>query len=90
MITLMQDTDGFIRMDRHFPGSISVSITFTDGTSEVVTGAVLNQAYDDALAVFRAKNGLDAKGFSRVPKKAFGGGNKIDYVPVSPGLGEKA
>ncbi|MCQ1999675.1 hypothetical protein [Arthrobacter zhaoxinii] len=87
MITFAQDTDGFIRMDRHLPESLSVNVTFTDGSSEVLTGAVLNKAYDDAVAVFREKNGLDAKGFSRRPKKAFSAANKIDFVPVRPGMG---
>ena len=86
MISLQQDTDGFIRMDRHFPRSAPVSITFTDGSSEVFTGSQVNKAYDDALAVFRAKNRLDAKGFSRRPK-TFSGANKVDYVPVFPGMG---
>lgn len=89
MITLQQDNEGFIRMDRHFPASASLAIVFNDGTSEVVTGAQVNQAYDDAVAVFRAKNHLDAKGFSRRPKarpRTAG----INYVPVSPGLGQPA
>ncbi|KAD4060143.1 hypothetical protein [Arthrobacter yangruifuii] len=85
MITLTQDTDGFIRMDRHLPGSLPVTVAFADGTSEVLTGAVLNKAYDDAVAVFRAKNHLDAKGFSRVRKMPANA--KISDVPVSPGMG---
>ncbi|MCQ1985751.1 hypothetical protein [Arthrobacter sp. zg-Y844] len=88
MITLQQDNDGFIRMDRHFPASASIAVRFSDGTSEVLTGARLNKAYDDAVAVFRAKNHLDAKGFSRVPKKVFPGANKINVVPVQPGMGD--
>ena len=86
MITLTQDTDGFIRMERRFPASASVGITFNDGSTEVFTGAQVNQAYDDAVADFRAKNNLDAKGFSRAPKKAFAGTGKISFVPVRPGL----
>ena len=88
MINLQQDNDGFIRMDRHFPKSAPVSIVFTDGTTEVLTGARINKAYDDALADFRAKNHLDAKSFPRHPKVFPGGGNKIDFVPVHPGMGE--
>ena len=83
MITLTQDTEGFIRMDRHFPASVSLTIAFNDGTSRVYTGAQVNQAYDAAVAVFRAKNHMDAKGFSRTPKKAYAGSAKISYVPVS-------
>lgn len=87
MITLQQDNDGFIRMDRHFPKSAPVSIVFTDGTTEVLTGARINKAYDDALAVFRAKNRLDAKGFNRIANKQAPDNNKINFVPVSPGMG---
>lgn len=86
MINLQQDTDGFIRMSRHFPGTSTVTITFTDGSTEEFPGQVVNKAYDDALADYRAKNHLDAKGFSRVPKN-FPGSNRIDFVPVSPGMG---
>ena len=86
LITLQQDNEGFIRMDRHFPVSASIAVSFNDGSSEVLTGARLNKAYDDAVAVFRAANGLDAKGFSHVPKKAFPGA-RINVVPVQPGMG---
>ncbi len=89
MITFQQDSEGFIRMDRHFPASASLTIAFSDGTSEVVTGAQVNKAYDDAVAVFRAKNHLDARGFSRTPK-ARPRTARINYVPVSPGLGQPA
>lgn len=88
MINLQQDSEGFIRMNRHFPESVRVSITFTDGTVEEVSGRRLNKAYDDALAEYRAQNHLDAKGFLRSPKKKTGSGNKIDFVPVHPGMGE--
>ena len=88
MITLQQDNDGFIRMDRHFPKSAPVSIVFTDGTTEVLTGARINKAYDDALADFRAKNHLDAKGFTRIANKRVLDNNKINFVPVSPGMGQ--
>ena len=87
MISLQQDNDGFIRMDRHFPKSAPVRITFADGTTELVTGAQVNKAYDDALAVFRAKNHLDARGFDRISKKRAPDNNKINFVPVSPGMG---
>ncbi|MEE2568775.1 hypothetical protein V1638_05120 [Pseudarthrobacter sp. J64] len=85
MITLQQDSEGFIRMKRHFPASVSVSIAFNDGTQEVVSGARLNEAYDRALAEYRAENQLDAKGFSRGPVKRVNQG--IEFVPVTPGMG---
>jgi hypothetical protein len=84
LIRLQQDSQGFIRMNRHFPGSAAISITFTDGTEEVVTGKRLNDAYDEALARYRAQNRLDAKGFSRGPKKKVQPG--IEFVPVHPGM----
>ncbi|MDV8149768.1 hypothetical protein [Arthrobacter sp. B10-11] len=87
MIALQQDADGFIRMNRHFPESVRIAITFADGTTEELSGGRLNKAYDDALAEFRAQNHLDAKGFSRSPKKTVAG-NKIDFVPVHPGMGD--
>lgn len=87
MITLQQDADGFVRMTRHFPESVRIAVTFADGTTEELSGGRLNKAYDDALAEFRAQNHLDAKGFSRSAKKA-GAGNKIDFVPVHPGMGD--
>ncbi|WLQ05096.1 hypothetical protein [Arthrobacter oryzae] len=87
MITLQQDADGFIRMSRHFPEKVRIAVTFADGTTEELSGGRLNKAYDDALAEFRAQNNLDAKGFSRSPKKT-GAGNKIDFVPVHPGMGD--
>ena len=86
MINLQQDTDGFIRMNRHFPDSVPISITFADGSVEEFSGRRLNKAYDDALAEYRAQNGLDAKGFSRSPKKKTSSGNKIEFVPVHPGM----
>ena len=86
MINLQQDADGFIRMNRHFPASTPVTITFADGSTEEVTGRQLNAAYDDALAEYRAQNHLDAKGFSRAPKKRVDPGNKIEFVPVHPGM----
>ncbi|MBT2533828.1 hypothetical protein J7E83_17190 [Arthrobacter sp. ISL-48] len=86
MITLRQDSQGFIRMNRHFPASAAVSITFTDGTQEVLTGKRLNQVYDEALAAYRAENQLDAKGFSRGPRKKVHPG--IEFVAVRPGMAE--
>lgn len=88
MITLQQDAEGFIRMNRHFPERVRISVTFADGAVEEVSGRRLNKAYDDALAEYRAQNRLDAKGFRRSPKKKTGSGNKIDYVQVHPGMGD--
>ncbi|WP_247045582.1 hypothetical protein [Arthrobacter rhizosphaerae] len=84
MIHLQQDSEGYIRMNRHFPGSAAISITFNDGSEEAVAGTRLNEAYDEALAVYRAQNHLDAKGYSRGPKKKVQAG--IDFVPVHPGM----
>lgn len=87
MIKLQQDDEGFIRMNRHFPESVRVSVTFADGTVEEVSGRRLNKAYDDALAEYRAQNHLDAKGFSRHQKSRTNPGNKVDFVRVQPGMG---
>ena len=84
MISLQQDAEGFIRMKRHFPGSTLVSITFNDGSSEEFSGQQLNAIYDEALAVYRAENHLDAKGFSRAPKRTVQPANKIEFVAVHP------
>ncbi len=84
LIHLQQDSEGYIRMNRHFPGSAAISITFNDGSEEAVAGTRLNEAYDEALAVYRAQNHLDAKGYSRGPKKKVQAG--IDFVPVHPGM----
>lgn len=86
MITLVQDNDGFIRMERHFPLSATIRIRFSDGSSGVFTGARVNRAYDDAVAEFRAGNHLDAKGFSRTPKRPRN--SKINAVRVSPDMGD--
>jgi hypothetical protein len=86
MINLTQSTDGFIRMNRHFPENSSIEIAFTDGTSEVMTGRQLNVVYDEAVVAFRAQNGLDAKGFNRGKPTTVQPKNKIDLVPVRPGM----
>lgn len=86
MIHLHQDSEGFIRMKRHFPASAAVTITFTDGSREEFTGRRLNGIYDDALAAYRAQNHLDAKGFSRGPQKKVQTG--IEFVAVRPGMGQ--
>jgi hypothetical protein len=86
LINLQQDADGFIRMNRHFPDSSLISITFADGSREVLSGHQLNKAYDDALAVYRAQNHLDAKGFSRGPKKTVHPKKNIEFVPVHAGM----
>ncbi|MGJ3189988.1 hypothetical protein [Paenarthrobacter sp. FR1] len=84
MISLQQDPQGSIRMNRHFPAGISIAVIFADGTQEVFTGKRLNEIYDEALAAYRAGNHLDAKGFSRGPKKKVQ--QRIEFVPVSPGM----
>jgi hypothetical protein len=86
MIHLQQDAEGFIRMKRHFPASADVTVTFADGSEEVFSGRRLNRIYDGALADFRAQNQLDAKGFSRGPKKKVQTG--IEFVAIAPGMGQ--
>jgi hypothetical protein len=86
MIHLQQDAEGFIRMKRHFPASADVTVTFADGTEEEFSGRQLNRIYDDALANYRAQNQLDAKGFSRGPKKKVQPG--IEFVAIHPGMGQ--
>ena len=88
MISLQQDAEGFIRVKRHFPDSTTISVTFSDGSSEEFSGQQLNAIYDEALAVYRAENHLDAKGFSRAPKKTVQPANKIEFVAVRPGMGK--
>jgi hypothetical protein len=88
LITLQQDADGFIRMNRHYPNSVRIRITFTDGSTGEFSGQTLNNAYDAALAEFRAKNDLDARGYSRTSAGRTNSGNKIDFVPVHPGMQE--
>lgn len=86
MITLSQDSAGFIRMNRHFPAGTSISVAFTDGSSEVFSGQQLNVIFDSAQAAFRAVNNLDAKGFSRRPAKTVQNKSTIELVPVQPGM----
>ncbi|PTT65549.1 hypothetical protein [Arthrobacter sp. HMWF013] len=86
MINLQQDSEGFIRMKRHFPASATVTVTFSDGSREEFSGRRLNDIYDAALADFRAQNQLDAKGFSRGPQKKVQTG--IEFVAVRPGMGQ--
>ncbi|AXJ10981.1 hypothetical protein [Arthrobacter sp. PM3] len=86
MINLKQDAEGFIRMNRHFPDTALISIVFTDGSEQVYTGRRLNGIYDEALADYRLQNHLDAKGYSRAPKKTVHPANKIDFVPVHAGM----
>jgi len=88
VITLQQDAEGFIRMNRHYPASVRIRIDFNDGSTGEFSGRTLNNAYDAALAEFRARNGLDAKGFNRTPASRANSGNKVDFVPVHPGMGE--
>jgi hypothetical protein len=88
LITLQQDAEGFIRMNRHYPASIRIRINFTDGSTGEFSGVALNKAYDAALADFRAKNDLDARGYSRTSAGRTNSGNKIDFVPVHPGMQE--
>ncbi|MDJ0338139.1 hypothetical protein [Cryobacterium sp. PH31-O1] len=87
MITLQQDDDGFIRMNRHFPDRSLIRITFTGGASEDFTGAQLNTVYDEALAQFLGQNRLEgAKGFSRAPAKTVHPTKKITVVKVHEGM----
>ena len=86
LITLQQDAEGFIRMNRHYPASVRIRINFQDGSTGEFSGQALNNAYDAALAEFRAKNNLDARGYSRTPAGRSNSGNRIDFVPVHPGM----
>jgi hypothetical protein len=87
MIKLQQDAEGYIRMKQHFPAGTAITISFNDGTEGEFTGRQLNAAYDAALAEYRAQNHLDAKGFNRAARKKVHPGNKVDFVPVHPGMG---
>ena len=86
MITLTQDADGFIRMNKHFPEKATIAVTFNDGSVEQFSGRRLNEIYDAALASFRSENGLDAKGFSRRPAKTVQSKQSIEFVPIAPGM----
>lgn len=86
MITLQQDAEGFVRMNRHFPESVRISIAFTDGTSETLTGRQLNAVFDEAQADFRLQNNLDEKGFSRAEPKTVRPKTNIEFVQVRPGI----
>ena len=86
MITLTRDAGGFIRMSRHFPISSQITIHYTVGPSEVFSGQQLNAIYDEARAVFRAQNRLDAKGFSRGPAKTVQPSTDIAFVAVHAGM----
>ncbi|MEV8181138.1 hypothetical protein [Specibacter sp. NPDC078692] len=85
MIELKQDTDGFVRMPRHFPAKATITITFTDGTVGEYSGKRLNELYDEALAAFRLGNNMDAKGFDRNAKNIHRR-NAISLVPVQAGM----
>ena len=76
-------------MSRHYPASTRINIVFNDGSTGEFSGLALNNAYDAALAEFRAKNDLDARGYSRTPAGRSNSGNKIDFVPVHPGMREE-
>jgi hypothetical protein len=86
MITLTQDAAGFIRMSRHFPSNSHITISYSNGSSEVFSGKQLNAIYDEALAVFRAQNRLDEKGFSRAPAKTVHPSGGITFVAVHAGM----
>jgi hypothetical protein len=87
VITLQQDADGFIRMTKHFPGSATIAVSFTDGSSEEFAGSRLNEIYDRAVSEYRTLNNLDAKGFSRRPTNTVQPANSIEFVAVHPGMG---
>lgn len=86
MINLQQDMDGFIRMIQHYPKLLPITITFQDGTVEEVTGAQLNELFDQAVADYRVGNKLDARGFDRAAGKKAPKKTSISLVPVKPGL----
>lgn len=85
MIQLKQDSDGYVRMSRHFPAKTLISIAFSDGTVAEYTGRRMNEIYDEALASYRLGNNLDAKGFDRNTKKIHRR-NAVDHVPVQAGM----
>ncbi|MFC8303352.1 hypothetical protein ACFUCV_06660 [Specibacter sp. NPDC057265] len=85
MINLKQDSDGCIRMGRHFPASVTVAIAFSDGTTGEYSGRRLNELYDQAVAAYRLGNNLDAKGYDRNDKRIHRR-NGVDLVPVIAGM----
>ena len=87
MITLQQDADGFVRMNRHYPASVRIRIAFNDGSTGEFSGQALNNAYDAALAEFRAKNGLDAKGFNRLRQAGPTRATEWTLFPCTPAWG---
>lgn len=86
MINLKQDAEGFVRMNRHFPERVLISITFTDGATETFTGEQLNGVFDIAQADFRLQNNLDEKGFSRAEPKTVRPKTTIEFLQVHPGI----
>lgn len=87
VLNLQQDMNGFIHMGRHFPNTMTIGITFTDGTRREFSGARLNELYDEALAAYRLGNSLDAKGFDRAPAKIHRR-NAVEIVPVSSDMAQ--
>lgn len=85
MIKLTQNSDGYVRMSRHFPAKTIISISFTDGTSGEYSGRRMNEIYDQALADFRLANNMDAKGFDRNAKNIHRR-NAVEHVPVQSGM----
>ena len=85
MIELQQDSDGFVRMSRHFPASVTIAITFNDGSTAQYSGRRMNGLYDQALAAYRLGNNLDAKGFHRNDRKIHRK-NAVSLVPVQAGM----
>lgn len=85
MINLQQDADGFVRMSRHFPLSLTINVTFKDGTKQEFSGQAMNEFYDQALAEFRLQNNMDAKGFDRTPAKKIHRRNAVEFVTIPQG-----
>ena len=73
-------------MNRPFPSGLSIPVVLNDGATQVFTGAELNRLYELAQADFRTQNQLDAKGFSRLPRKTVQPKNKIEYVSIRSAL----
>ena len=85
LIQLTQDTDGYVRMSRHFPAQTMISISFTDGTTGEYSGRRMNEIYDQALADFRLANNMDVKGFNRNAKNIHRR-NAVEHVHVQSGM----